>query len=180
MKLAEWLFIVGYGLITVAFTICGFALVGFGLFEIWQALSPGETESPTAQLNAILRSIGLLTVAVASLELGQTVLEEEIRRKVDMSTPTRVRRFLSRFMIVIVVSLAIEFLVVVFEVAHDDPGRLPGAAAIGIATAALLVGWGAFIWFNKQAEELEPEAMQRTKHEDHKIDHKIKKPAEAP
>lgn len=170
MKLAEWLFVLGYGLITLAFTVCGLALVGFALFEIWQALSPGQPESATGQVNAILRSIGLLTIAVTSLELGQTVLEEEIGRKVHMSTPTRVRRFLSRFMIVIIVSLAIEFLVAVFEFVHDDPAQLPAAAAIGLATAALLIGWGVFVWLNKYAEELEPEAMERTKREDHKVE----------
>lgn len=170
MKLVEWVFIFGYGLITLAFTVCGFALVGFALLDMWQALSPWQSESDAKQLNGLLRGIGLLTIAVASLELGQTVLEEEIRRKVHMSTPTRVRRFLSRFMIVIVVSLAIEFLVAVFELVHDDPARLPAAAAIGFATAALLAGWGVFIWFNKHAEELEPEAMERTKHEDQEVE----------
>jgi len=82
------------------------------------------------------------------------------------STPTRVRRFLSRFMIVVVVSLSIEFLVAVFGLVHDDPAQLPAASAIGVAVAVLLAGWGLFIWFNKHAEEVEPEAMERTKRED--------------
>lgn len=58
----------------------------------------------------------------------------------------------------------------VFEFVHDDPAQLPAAAAIGLATAALLIGWGVFVWLNKHAEELEPEAMERTKHEDHKVE----------
>lgn len=55
-----------------------------------------------------------------------------------MSAPTRVRRFLSRFMVVVIVSLAIESLVGVFQFIHDDPARLIQAAAIG-ATAAVLL-----------------------------------------
>jgi len=109
--------------------------------------------------NFILEGIGLLTIAVVALELGQTILEEEVQRKVQVSAPTRVRRFLSRFMVVVVVALSIECLVTVFAFAHEDPARLPQAAAIGIAAAVLLAAWGIFIKLNKSAEELEPEAM---------------------
>jgi hypothetical protein len=145
MKLAQLFFGIGYMLVTLAFAIAGLALVGFALVEIGQALDLGDTESIIDRFNRILYSIGLLTIAIASLELGQTVLEEEIQRKAHMSTPTRVRRFLSRFMILIVVSLAIEFLIIVFDLARTDPTRLPAAATIGIAAAALLAGWGIFV-----------------------------------
>ena len=169
MRLVRLLFLAGYALITLSFAVCGFALVWFALLEIWHALDPAGTESARERFNTILESIGLLTIATASLELGQTVLEEEIQRKTHTSTPTRVRRFLSRFMIVVVVSLSIELLVVVFGLVHDDPAQLPAASAIGIAVAVLLAGWGLFIWFNKHAEEVEPEAMERTKREDAQI-----------
>jgi hypothetical protein len=56
-----------------------------------------------------------------------------------MSAPTRVRRFLPRFMIVLVVALAIEALVAVFEFSHGNPAHLPYAGAIGLMAAALLV-----------------------------------------
>ncbi|MFH0343066.1 MAG: hypothetical protein ACHBNF_13255 [Chromatiales bacterium] len=163
MSLIRLFFLAGYALITLAFAVCGFALVWFALLEIWDALGPAA-ESSRERFNTILESIGLLTIATASLELGQTVLEEEIQRKAHTSTPTRLRRFLSRFMIVVVVSLSIEFLVAVFGLVHDDPAQLPAASAIGIAVAVLLAGWGLFIWFNKHAEE-----MERTKREDEQI-----------
>jgi Co/Zn/Cd efflux system component len=57
----------------------------------------------------------------------------------------------------------------VFRLLHEDPARLPQASTIGIAAAALLIAWGAFIRFNKSAEEIEPEAMARTKSEDAKV-----------
>jgi uncharacterized membrane protein YqjE len=119
-----------------------------------------------SRFNFILESIGLLTIAVVALELGQTILEEEVQRKVQVSAPTRVRRFLSRFMVVVVVALSIECLVTVFAFAHEDPARLPQAAAVGIAAGVLLAAWGIFIKLNKSAEELEPEAMAEAKSED--------------
>ncbi len=122
------------------------------------------------RFNSIVESIGLLTIAVVALELGQTILEEEVQRQAQVSAPTRVRRFLSRFLVVIVVALSIECLVTVFEVAHTDVSRLPQAASIGVAAGVLLASWGVFIKLNKSAEEIEPEAMERTKREDHKLE----------
>lgn len=86
-----------------------------------------------------------------------------------MSTPTRERRFLSRFMIVLMASLSIESLVVVFRVSHEQPEQLPYAAASGGVAAALLLAWGVFVWLNRGAEELEPEAMAQAKQEDEKL-----------
>ena len=169
MKIVSNLFRAAYLMVTLLFALCGFALVAFGAAEIWRALSLGEA-SLRERFNAILEGIGMLTIAVAALELGQTVLEEEVQRKEHMSAPTRVRRFLSRFLIVVVVSLSVELLIGVFHFMHEDPTRLPQVSAIGIAAAALLAAWGVFIRLNKSAEEIEPEAMARTKSEDAKLD----------
>jgi hypothetical protein len=87
-----------------------------------------------------------------------------------MSAPTRVRRFLSRFVIVLVVALTIEALVAVFEFSHKHPAHLPYAAAIGLMAAALLGAWGLFIWLNQSAEQLEPEAMEQAKEEDANVE----------
>jgi hypothetical protein len=72
-------------------------------------------------------------------------------------------------MVVLVVALSIETLVVVFKVSQEAPEQLPYAASIGVAAGALLVAWGVFIWLNRAAEELEPEAMQQAKQEDSKM-----------
>ena len=159
----------GYSIITLFFLVCGFALIAFAGYEIWQAIRPSSGATLRDRFNAILEGIGLLTIAVASLELGQTIIEEEVQRQAHMSAPTRVRRFLSRFMIVIVVSLSIEVLVAVFQLIHENPTLLPQAATIGIAAALLLAAWGLFIRLNKSAEEIEPEAMEKTKREDDQV-----------
>jgi hypothetical protein len=86
-----------------------------------------------------------------------------------MSAPTRVRRFLSRFMIVLVVSLSIEALVAVFQFNHSQPAHLPYAATIGLMAAALLAAWGLFIWLNRSAEELELHAMEQVQREDEHV-----------
>jgi hypothetical protein len=170
MKIIHKIFAVGYSSITVLFFACALALIVFAVLELWHGVDPSADLSVRERFNPILESIGLLTIAVAALELGQTILEEEVLREAHMSAPTRVRRFLSRFMVVIVVSLSVEVLVAVFQFVHDDPAQLPQVATVGVAAAALLAAWGLFVKLNRSAEELEPEAMEQAKQEDHKVE----------
>ncbi len=169
IKIVQKIFLLGYAGVILLFICCAFALLYFAALEFWQGVSPGSALPLQERFNATLESIGLLTIAVAALELGQTILEEEVMREAQMSAPTRVRRFLSRFMVVVIVSLSIESLVAVFQLGHDNPAQLPHAAAIGIAAAALLAAWGVFVKLNRSAEELEPEAMAQAKSEDQKV-----------
>jgi hypothetical protein len=155
--------------VSILFVLAALGLLCFSGYELWQVVAPGETPI-RERLGHVLDAIALLTIAVASLELGQTIVEEEVQREAHMSAPTRVRRFLSRFMVVLVVSLSIETLVAVFHYSRENPALLPYAASIGLTAAALLAGWGIFIRLNESAERLEPEAMQAAKSEDRKID----------
>lgn len=169
MKVIQKTFALGYSIIIFLFICTAFALIAFAVMELWHGLNPSSALALRERFNAVLESIGLLTIAIVALELGQTILEEEVQRKVQISSPTRARRFLSRFMVVVVVALSIECLVSVFELAHEDPSRLPQAAAIGVAAGVLLAAWGLFVRLNKSAEELEPEAMAEAKGEDKKL-----------
>jgi hypothetical protein len=157
-------------LISLLFVVSALALVLLAVLQLGQGLQFNQSLTLNQRLNAVLESIALLTVAVAALELGQTLLEEEVQREAQMSAPTRVRRFLSRFMVVLVVSLSIESLVLVFRLSHDAPEQLIYAAAVGLAAAALLAAWGLFIHLNRSAEELEPEAMEQAKQEDKRLE----------
>jgi len=111
----------------------------------------------------------LLAAGVVALQIAQTISEEEVIRGAHISAPTRVRRFLSRFMVVIVVSLAIEGLVATFKAIHEDMAHLTYAASLLVSVGLLLAGWGIFIRLNRYAEELEPEAMEAAKREDRKL-----------
>lgn len=102
--------------------------------------------------------------------LTSTIVEEEIQRESHMSAPSRVRRFLSRFLVVLVVALSIEALVAAFRFIRD-PTKLPNAAAIGVMASALLAACGVlFGKLNLGAEMFEPEALAAAKEEDDKVD----------
>ena len=133
----------------------------------WDAIGGGLDLAASV---ALIEAMGITAVAVVALQISQTITEEEVIRGVNVSAPTRVRRFLSRFIVVIVVALAIEGLVATVKALHEDPTMLPYASSVVAAVAALIAAWGAFIWLNRAAEEIEPEAMAQAKEEDRKLE----------
>lgn len=166
MKLLSNLFRFIHGLMALLFACAALMLITIAAGMGWSAFG-GALNGAAAQ--AIIEAVGLLAAAVVALQIAETILEEEVVRDTDISAPTRVRRFLSRFFVVVIVALAIEGLVATFKALHEDPSQLPYAASILVGTAALLLAWGLFIYLNRSAEELEPEAMADAKREDKKL-----------
>lgn len=160
------LFAAAHAAIALLFVLAALTLLGIAAQSMWGAVTRGFGEE-TAQ--AIIVSIGVAAIAVVALQIAQTITEEEVIREAHVSGPTRVRRFLSRFLVVVVVALSIEGLIATFKALREDVTQLPYAASLLLAVSGLLVGWGVFVWCNRAAEELEPEAMQQAKSEDRKL-----------
>jgi hypothetical protein len=160
---------VAYGAIALVFALAAFALLGLAAIELWQAISLSATAPLSDRAAAAIESIGLITVSLMALEMAQTVVEEEVLRRVHVSAPTRVRRYLSRFLVVVVVALSIESLVGVVEALHRNPGDLTRPAMVAFGAAALLAAWGFFVRMNRSVEELEPEGIREARAEDAKV-----------
>lgn len=169
-RLVEMTFTLGHFAVIVMFMLCALGLLALAATELWHAFTPAPDVERRSRFSAVLETVGMLTIALVAIDLAQTVFEESVQRDVKVSGPTRVRRFLSRFMVVIIVALSIETLVAVFELLHEDPAHLPYAGVIGGSAALLLIGWGVFIRLNRSAEELEPEAMEEVKDEDRSVE----------
>lgn len=157
-----------YAILTFAFVAAAVVLTAIAVNTAWHALaSEGWTDNGAL---GVIEAVGLVTAAVAALQIAQTIGEEEVIRDAHIGAPTRARRYVSRFMVVIVTAMAIESLVAAFKAIHEDMALLPAVASILIAVAFLLAGWGVFIRFNRYAEELEPESMRKAKEEDAKFE----------
>ena len=152
MKTLLHAFSVVHALMALLFACAAVMLIVIATRTGWQAFT-GGLDSAAAQ--GVIEAIGLLAAAVVALQISQTIAEEEVIRDAHISAPTRIRRFLSRVMMVVVVALAIEGLVATFKAIHEDPTQLPYAASILLAVGLLLAGWGIFVRFNCYAEELE-------------------------
>lgn len=165
MKLVELAITTVHALLALLFGIASLSLIWLAASKGWAAIGDGLSGDSTLP---IVEAIGILASAVVALQISQTILEEEVIREAHISGPTRVRRFLSRFMVVLVVALTIEGLVATFK-AQEDASKLVYPAALLLGVAGLLAAWGVFVHLNRSAEELEPEAMQEAKGEDHKV-----------
>jgi hypothetical protein len=155
-----------HALMAALFACASVVLMVMAFHMGWLAVLKGLDTSAAQE---VIEAIGLLAAAVVALQIAQTIAEEEVVRGAHVSGPTRVRRFLSRFLVGLVVALTFEGLVATFKALHEDPRQLPAAASILLGTALLLAAWGVFIRLNVSAEELEPEAMEEAKREDRKL-----------
>lgn len=155
-----------HALIALLFAAAALFLIVISACIGWDAAT-GDFGLAAAQ--QVIEAIGILAAAVVALQIAETIIEEEVVRDADISAPTRVRRFLSRFFVVVVVALAIEGLVATFHAVHDDIAGLVYVAALVGSVGVLLAAWGLFVHLNRSAEELEPEAMQKAQSEDHKV-----------
>lgn len=165
MKLILRLYAVAHAFMALLFAGAGLMLVVSATRAGWQA---GFGDWDYSASEAMIEAMGVLAAAVVAMQISQTIAEEEVIRDAHISAPTRVRRFLSRFMVVIVVAIAVEALVTIFK-ARSEPELMLHAAALVTAVGLLLAGWGVFIRLNRAAEELEPEAMAEAKEEDRKL-----------
>ncbi|MET0267333.1 MAG: hypothetical protein ABW202_17175 [Duganella sp.] len=166
MKKLMLTFSVVHAVTALLFAIAALCLIVVGAQLGWHAMT-GDLGVGAAQ--EIIEAIGILAAAVVALQIAETIIEEEVVRDADISAPTRVRRFLSRFFVVVVVALGIEGLVATFHAVHDDLSELIYAAALICSVGVLLAAWGVFVHLNRSAEELEPDAMEEAKSEDEKI-----------
>ncbi len=165
MKPLLHLFSIVHAFMAFLFACAALMLIAIATRAGWLAFAGGFDR---VAAEAIIEAVGLLATAVVALQIAQTIAEEEVIRDAHISAPTRVRRFLSRFMVVIVVALTIEGLVATFR-AHESPVELLYASGLLCSVALLLAGWGLFVRLNRYAEELEPEAMEEAKREDRKL-----------
>ena len=143
-------FAVGYIAIVVLFGVCAFALIVYGSLELWNAADPRTAIALSERVDDILECTAMLNIAMAGLELADAVIQE-LKRETFVAQPARIRRVLSRFLVVVVISLAMESLAATFKFVHDDPTQLLKAASIAFAAAALLIAWAVFIKVNKSA-----------------------------
>ncbi len=142
-------------LIMILFIFIAIVLIGLAFDRLWITV----TTFPNVSLDVLFEAIGFTTVGVAVVELARTMYEEEIQSPIQMTAPLKIRHFLSRFLTVIIISLAIEFLTMVFRFSHkpDEFVYLYEAAAVAFGAALLFLAWAFYNWTSVAVEKHEHE-----------------------
>ncbi len=150
-------------LIALLFVVAALSLIviaaGVGLASLVDGFSMSAAQG-------VIEMIGLAAHAVVALQIAQTIVEEEAVRRVHLSGGVRIRRYVSRFMAVIVIALAVEGLVATFKALHENMGQLPHAASLVVAVGVTLAGWGLFSRFSQGTEEAEHEAAEQAERDE--------------
>ncbi len=120
-------------------------LVAVAVHDVWMALRGAELLEP------ILRSIGLLTIAVAVFEVAKFLLEEELLRERELRSITDVRLSLTKFFTIIIIVLSLEGIVLLFEVKIDHIEQLIYPTALMAVAILALVGLAVFRWLTDPA-----------------------------
>ena len=133
MKTPMRLFRIVHVLMAFLFACAALILIAIAARMGWVAVIEGLDR---AAVQEIIEAVGLLAAAVVALQIAETIVEGEVIRDADISAPTRVRRFLSRFFVVITLllkrleALRLPSLLLIFS-----PDRASGSAVASQAGA---------------------------------------------
>jgi ABC-type polysaccharide/polyol phosphate export permease len=130
----------------VFFTLAALLMLAFSLSLVivaaYQLVAASLTQSDI--LAKVLEGIGLVTIAVAVFDVGKFLIEEELIRQRELRSITEARVSLTKFFSIIIIVLALEGIVLIFEVKTKQVDQLLFPTAVmGVAVLAL-VGLGLF------------------------------------
>jgi len=138
------LFSCGLLLVSASLGLHGFA----ALANLWR------WQHPLRDFTGPFQATILFTLALAVFDLAKTILEEEVLLRKDIHRHSTTRRTLTRFVAAIAIAVSIEGLMLVFKFALDAPQDLWLAVLLLLATAALLIALGVYVYLGARAESL--------------------------
>ena len=95
-------------------------------------------------LHDIFKSIISMTLGLAIFDFARQIFEHEVMFQSFHQPEDKAYKVLSKFLIAIIIALAIETLMVVFKIALDDYANMLSAFYLLLGTTFLLVGLGYF------------------------------------
>jgi hypothetical protein len=130
------------------FIVASVIIFGFGILRVGEAFM-----GPEPGVEPMFTAVALVAVAVAVMELGATILAEEMARIDPKRETDEIRRTLSRFLYIVITALAIEGLLMVFKYSlGEEPVLLMYASAVIVATSILLVSIAVYNRFSVAVE----------------------------
>ena len=128
-----------YGVAAGLLGLLSLAMLAIALYELGHAALAGE-----AVLRQTLESIGLVTIAIAVFEVGKFLVEEELVRERQLRSVLESRRSLTKFLTLIVIIMALEGIVLIFEVKLENVAELIYPTALLAVAVLAVVGLGLF------------------------------------
>ncbi|QJE74415.1 hypothetical protein HHL28_16240 [Aerophototrophica crusticola] len=142
-----------YGLVTGSLLLMAMLFVVGAWWMVAKAALGGENV-----VEVMLRSIGLLVIALAVFDVAKFLWEEEIVRDKELRSATEARRTLTKFMTILVIAVSLEALVFIFDAGKDDVRTVVYPAILLAVVVLMLVGIAAHQRLMRSAEQMDPTA----------------------
>lgn len=105
-----------YGLIGVSLTIFALILVAYAIYDFWNTIYLNSSDI----FHSIFKSTIVLTLGLAIFDLSKNLLEHEVIFKEHSNKAHGGNKLLIKFMVSIIIALAIESLMMVFKIAMSN------------------------------------------------------------
>lgn len=144
------------GLSNMLYTLAGtllilvsFAMILVALWNVVQALRTGRVVGP------VLDAISFIVIAIAVLDVGKYLMDEEVFRDRELGSPSEARRALTKFLAILIIALSLEALMFVFESGKEDVRTLIYPTALLLGVGLLVVALGLYQRFSKAVEKMD-------------------------
>ncbi len=155
MKTIEQLSLVSaamYALAAGLLAAIAVAMMALAVLDVWRAYSAGERLD-----GALLDSVGLVIVAVAVIDVSKYLMEEGVVRRQELRAPSEARAALTKFLSIIIMAIALETLMFVFDSGRTSMRDLIYPAVLLFAVILAPVALGLFQYFSRMAEAISGE-----------------------
>jgi uncharacterized membrane protein YidH (DUF202 family) len=95
-------------------------------------------------VDALLNAVGLIVIAMAAVDVGKYLFEEEVVRERELRSAVEARQSLTKFMVIICIAVALEGVVQISRVAQESFETLLRAALLVLTAVAVMVGLGVY------------------------------------
>ena len=95
-------------------------------------------------VDALLNAVGLIVIAMASVDVGKYLFDEEVVRERELRSAVEARQSLTKFMVIICIAVALEGVVQISRVSNESFETLVKAALLVLTAVAVMVGLGVY------------------------------------
>jgi phage-related holin len=150
-----------YALAALMLVAIAFGLGGFAVAEIWQALPDAGRFN-----DRLWSGLARIIIAMAILDVGKYLLEEEVLRDRELRSAAEARKTLTKFMVIVCIAVSLDALVNLTRVQSvDDLPALVYPCGLLLVAVLAMVGLGVYQRLSRDIEQKElPEPAPRGRH----------------
>ena len=145
-----------YAFTSLALFVVSLVMIGYALWEVWNAIHIADR-----MINTMLDAVGLIVISIAVFDVSKYLMEEEVfRHQRELSSPREARQTLTKFLVIIIIAVSLEALVFIFGAGSAAIETLIYPTLLLISAVFLMVGLG---WYQRLSLETEKTIQHKSR-----------------